>query len=306
MAAVNMMAMGEGARSAVDDVIGLAAGRAVGVAEHGDPSGEVVFLLHGTPASRVGFGFAHEPARARRVRLVCPDRPGIGRSDPDPGVRRVVDYAGELEALADAMGVERFSVIGYSGGSGFALAAAAGLGDRVKAVALVAGVGPLDRPGGRASLALADRVLLELCERRPRLAAAVLRASRRAAQLGPRAALAAFRADLPDADRRFLDRDERGPALVQSFLEALRRGPGGVIDDYRIPARPWGFDLGDVAHAVDLWHGDEDDVVPLARAEDLAGALPHARMHRVAGEGHISIQGHLGAALDEMLGSAPS
>jgi pimeloyl-ACP methyl ester carboxylesterase len=115
----------------------------------------------------------------------------------------------------------------------------------------------------------------------------------------------AFQADLSDADRRFLARDGRGAAVVQSFVEALRQGPDGVVDDYRIPAEAWGFDLAEVRGKVDLWHGDADRVVPLARAEDLATALPHATLHRLAGQGHISIQDHLGAVLDGMLGAAP-
>ncbi|MBV9412888.1 MAG: hypothetical protein JO148_14955 [Acidimicrobiia bacterium] len=112
--------------------------------------------------------------------------------------------------------------------------------------------------------------------------------------------------DLPEADRRFLARDKRGSALVRSFVEALRQGPRGVIDDYRIPAKPWGFGLIDVRHRVELWHGDADGVVPLARAEDLADALPCATLHCIAGQGHISIQDQIDAVLDKVLRSASS
>jgi hypothetical protein len=62
----------------------LADGRRLAYVLHGDASGFALVLEHGTPASRLGLGFTDAPARARGVRVICPDRPGIGRSDPAP------------------------------------------------------------------------------------------------------------------------------------------------------------------------------------------------------------------------------
>jgi pimeloyl-ACP methyl ester carboxylesterase len=117
------------------------AGRRVALVEHGDPKGLPVFLLHGTPASRLGHGFADRRGRERGARLIVPDRAGIGRSDPWPD-RTVAGYAGEVTALADAFGIDRFAVIGYSAGGPYAIAVAAGAGDRVRGVGLMAGAAP--------------------------------------------------------------------------------------------------------------------------------------------------------------------
>jgi len=289
-----------GAMAGPADVVRLADGRAVGVAEHGDRGGRPVFLLHGTPSSRLGFEVVDEPARARGVRVLCPDRPGIGRSDPAPVSSRVGDYAPELAALGDALRIDTFAVLGYSGGGPFALAAAALLPDRVHGVGLVAGVGPLDRPGARESLSKTDVVLLDLCERLPSVAGAVLRAMAAGTRRAPKTALRIFKTDLRQADRHAVEEDGQGLALMASFVEALRQGPGGVIDDYRIPAREWDFGLADVHLPVHIWQGDDDTVVPPERSEDLAEALPNAVLHRLPGEGHISILRRMGEVLDSV------
>jgi pimeloyl-ACP methyl ester carboxylesterase len=63
------------------------------------------------------------------VRVLCPDRPGIGRSDPHPE-RTIPGYANDVNTLVDAMGFERFAVLGYSGGGPYALACGAKLSER--------------------------------------------------------------------------------------------------------------------------------------------------------------------------------
>src|SRR4051794_12106692 len=58
-----------------------AAGGTVGYYEYGDPGGRPVMVFHGVPACGAGFAFADAAARQRGLRLVAPDRPGIGLSD---------------------------------------------------------------------------------------------------------------------------------------------------------------------------------------------------------------------------------
>ena len=158
-----------------DHIVRLPDGRRLGVASHGDPDGRPIFLNHGTPASRLGHEFTDAPARAKGIRVLCPDRPGIGRSDPVRG-RTLAGWADDVVALADVLGIDRFAVLGYSCGGPFALAVAAGAPDRVTVAGLMAGVGPIDRPGARQGLSKSDLQLLDLAQRRPWAARALLRA----------------------------------------------------------------------------------------------------------------------------------
>src|SRR4029079_13148344 len=73
-----------GADPAIDRTVRLADGRRVAVAEWGQPGGRPVFLLHGMPGSRRMCPDATATWEAG-VRLIVPDRPGYGGSDPAPG-----------------------------------------------------------------------------------------------------------------------------------------------------------------------------------------------------------------------------
>ena len=119
----------------------LATGRVVGYYEYGDPRGAPLFVLHGTPLSDAGFPWAARAARERGLRLIAPDRPGVGLSDRAP-VPLVAHYGAELGATADALGIDPFGVLGYSGGGPPALAAAYALPERVSVAGVVAGMGP--------------------------------------------------------------------------------------------------------------------------------------------------------------------
>src|SRR5688500_17491209 len=91
---------------------------------YGNKSGRPVFLLHGSPASRLGPRPSERTLRDEDICLITFDRSGYGRSDPDPG-RTIAKVAGDVKAIADSLGLHRFSVVGRSGGGPHALACAA-------------------------------------------------------------------------------------------------------------------------------------------------------------------------------------
>jgi len=266
--------------------------------EYGDRDGRAVFLLHGTPLTSAAYQWcADEPARARGVRLICPDRPGIGESTGKRG-RTLNDWATDLTEIADRLGIESFPVVAHSCGGPFALAAAASHGHRIPAVALLASAGPVDTPSQRAGLTSADRVLLDLSIRRPRAAAMLLRTAGLLARTAPNVAIGALTADLTGPDRHVVT--AYGRAFSASLAESLRHGPWGVIDDYRSWGSPWPFSPKDVTCPVVMWHGDQDSVIPLAHAQRMAGALPHSDLTVAKGEGHFSIAARLGDILDHL------
>jgi len=286
-----------------EELVRLFDGRRVAIASHGDPQGRPLFLFHGIPGSRLGLHYVEEPAKERGVRVVCPDRPGVGRSDPYPE-RTIPGYAEDVSALADAMGFERFAVLGYSGGAPYALACGARLPERVSAVGIMAGAGPHDRPGSREGCSKSDLMLLDLSMRRPSLARLMMFVWAKVAKLAPSVALKSLAEDVSEPDRQFLDEGvrERGAAeVMRLFAEAFRQGGGGVVLEYRLYGRSWGFSFEEVSVPVHIWHGEDDLIVPMHHAEDLASRLPDAKLHKLEGTGHFSIQQHYGTMLDTML-----
>ena len=124
-----------------DRIVRLADGRALAYAEWGAPDGFPVFGFHGSPGSRRTH-LGEEAPRSADVRLILPDRPGFGLSDPQPG-RALLDWPRDVAALADHLGVDRFAVYGFSGGGPYALACAWAMPERVTAAAVVGGEGPI-------------------------------------------------------------------------------------------------------------------------------------------------------------------
>src|SRR3954465_2442307 len=119
----------------------VAPGRQIAVDESGAPDGHPVFFFHGWPASRLqGAGFSVE-ARELGVRLLAPDRPGIGLSSAQPG-RRLLDWPPVVRELARQMGITRFSVLAISGGGPYALATAFALPEIVDTAVIVSGAPP--------------------------------------------------------------------------------------------------------------------------------------------------------------------
>src|SRR4051794_39170038 len=95
--------------------------RVLAVEVSGALDGVPVFLLHGTPGSRSGPRPRTSVLYRQGVRLISYDRPGYGGSTRMQN-RRVVDAAADVDAIADRMGVDRFAVVGRSGGGPHALA----------------------------------------------------------------------------------------------------------------------------------------------------------------------------------------
>jgi pimeloyl-ACP methyl ester carboxylesterase len=137
--------------------------RRLAYCDYGPLTGFPVFYFHGTPGSRLEAQLADQAARQHDIRLLALDRPGIGRSDLQPG-RKLLDWPQDMAATADQLGLDRFGVIGFSGGGPYALACAYALPERLNFVALVgswapvaaeselwAAMAPLDRFFGRLS-----------------------------------------------------------------------------------------------------------------------------------------------------------
>ena len=77
-------------QTTIDHVVRLRDGRSMGYAQYGDPNGFPVVNAHGGMACRLDVAAAAPIANQVGVRLISPDRPGIGLSDPQPG-RTVLD-----------------------------------------------------------------------------------------------------------------------------------------------------------------------------------------------------------------------
>nr|WP_062339356.1 alpha/beta hydrolase [Herbidospora sakaeratensis] len=264
-----------------------AGGRTLHVYDTGPAEGQMLPVLwhHGTPS----LGAPPEPLFAAADRLglrwVGFDRPGYGGSDVVPG-RTVASVAADTAAVADALDLGRFAVMGYSGGGTYALGCAAVLGDRVRAVVSLAGIAPYGAdgldwfagmiPSGVAALGTA------------------------AAGREVRAALEesgfAYDCEFTAADLAFFE----GPWgwLGKVSEPALAAGPWGQIDDDVSYTRAWGCDPGAISAPILLLHGTADRVIPASHGTWLAAHCPTAELRLRADDSHFTITGHAEEGLD--------
>jgi pimeloyl-ACP methyl ester carboxylesterase len=264
-------------------------GRVLAYEEYGDPTGFPVLSAHGGLSSRLDAAPAHEAALARGIRLISPDRPGIGLSTYQAG-RRLVDWPADVAHLTAALGIGRFAVMGWSAGGPYAAICAAKMGDRVTAAALLSSAVPLDLYGTTRGLTVEDRALVFLTRRTPWLASTLMKISIVNANNARlfRAAMRSF----PAADRTVLT--EWGPPdhALAFVREAVRQGTEGCVQDYRIFGAPWGFSLEEIRVPVQIWEGADDRTGPPGYRAFLKRHIPQASVTVVPGEGHLSLLAH--------------
>jgi pimeloyl-ACP methyl ester carboxylesterase len=248
--------------------------------------------MHGFPASGLEAALLDAPARALGIALVAPDRPGFGLSDPLPG-RTLLDWPADVAALADALGVDRFRVLGGSAGCPYALAAAHLLRDRVIRVALVAGLGPTDDREAVRRMGRTARIGFALATRAPGVFRLAFGALARLVARYPW--LNFYLNEATPPDRAALARPEVLAALDAAAGGAFRQGTAAAVQELALLAAPWGFRPEEIAAPVQIWHGREDGVVPYQMGELLARRLPDARLTLVDGEGHVSLPVRRGA-----------
>jgi pimeloyl-ACP methyl ester carboxylesterase len=267
-------------------------GRTLAYAEYGDADGEPVVFHHGWPSSRYQGAYLHPLADGRGLRILAPDRPGIGGSDPRPG-RCLSDWAGDLGAFADALGLDRFKVFGVSGGGPYTLAACAGLGDRIECGAIVCGAPPLNDKATRAHMHWAYRTLSGSRRLRRVALPGVVRLSRWMVHRGQdRAPMSWMLKSIPPVDREAI-RDGGGWEMVtRSFLEAVRAGSTGMLEDGEVYLSSWDFDPAEIRVPLHFWHGREDANLPCEVARRLCEGIPGAEGEWIEGEGHYSLAMH--------------
>jgi pimeloyl-ACP methyl ester carboxylesterase len=272
----------------------------------GPEQGDLLVYHTGTPGtSRLYVSMIRECA-ARGLRIACPARPGYGGSDRVPG-RSYADNPVDTAAVADSLGAETFYVFGHSGGGGPALADAALIGDRVRAVAVSATHGPRPEmgPSWRDGLDTANRDELKAIE-------AGEAALREFLEVRTDALRQVRTGDQITTDSDFsrlyapVDREcfhgEFLEFVVESFPELTDYGVDGWLDDDVAFFGDWCFDLARIAVPVSIWAGGQDRVVPVAHAEWLADHVPGARLHLKPEEGHISLlNNRFGAVVDELI-----
>ncbi|MET1232441.1 MAG: alpha/beta fold hydrolase [Candidatus Limnocylindrales bacterium] len=265
-------------------------GRSLDLYLGGPPDGDALLFHIGTPAAPVPYDPAIRAMAERGLRYVAFSRAGYGSSTRRPG-RSVGDVVDDVATVLDHVGARTALTLGWSGGGPHALASAALLPDRIRAVATIGGVAPYPADG------------LDYLEG----TGAENVAEFNAALEGPDALIEFKERNWPifrkvtaeevaDSFGDLIDDVDRG-ALTGEFAdwtaamcrEALRESYWGWFDDDMAFIRPWGFDLDAIRVPVHVWQGRHDRMVPFGHGQWLASHIPTAIPHLFDDEGHLSL-----------------
>jgi len=274
--------------------ISLPDGRQLSYAEYGLPNGSPILFFHGSPGSSYIQADMADIAARCGIRLVAIDRPGYGLSSPQPG-RTMLDWPDDIATLTDVLNLKQFAIIGFSGGSPYALACAYKLPERVTKIALVGAFAPLESPGAMEGMSPAVIGLYALAQANPD----ELRNNLAAIASSPAALVEALSASLPEWDK--IEVGKRTAGFEAEYAQALHGGVEGVASDFVLLSGNWGFLLGGINAEVHLWSGSADQNTPPAMTHYLSSQLPSSRTFILPEEGHLSLYVHWEEILGQLV-----
>jgi pimeloyl-ACP methyl ester carboxylesterase len=263
----------------VTQVVKALDGHGLSVESTGDPDGKPVVLLHGTPGDRHGPRPRGIILYQLGVRLISYDRPGYPGSDRR-NKRTVADAADDVKAIADYFGIDRFSVVGRSGGGPHALACAARLKERVICAAALSSLAPYEAKGLEWSLGMADSNVQAYRHAEADLGALIATLNEQAghARNNSDGLLKVLWPELVSHDKEVIGDIALRRLIAKIHAEALRESADGWIDDVVALSRPWGFELSDITAPVMLWGGTDDVFSPIGHTYWLAEQIEKAEV----------------------------
>jgi len=280
-------------------------GRKLEVTEYGDRTGHPAFFFHGLIGSYHQASYISEEAGRIGLRIIAPNRPGVGRSEFITR-KSALDSVPDVEDVAKALRLEDFSLIGISGGTPYALAALSRLAHRVRTVTVISGMGPMRLPGALRGMDRRRRIALEVGSRWPHLARRGFRKAMNRFRANPEKLLDRLIATWSMPDQLVFERKVVYDLFMQDLHQVFTVGLGPITLAHELALyRNYGVSLQDLPRdkRITLWHGLSDNIVPPAMAFQMAMALPNCEAHLVAG-GHfvaVDIAGQIIARLRQLL-----
>lgn len=266
-----------------DQILHLSDGRRLGFAEYGMKDGQPTIFMHSSLGSRIHRYTDERTLKKFGIRLIVPDRPGVGLSDSRRNMT-ILDWADDVERLADHLGLDRFNIIGYSAGGPFALACAHKLRQRTNRIVLASTMAPFTSIWDLHDISASHRLLLSLSKYAPSLLRPILPLINLPRRID--SFYNELLKQMSPLDQAFLREPQIRSWIIEEMNENLRQGDRHILRELLLITHDWGFELSEVQVPVELWHGESDRAVPFTLVKRLEKMLPDCRAHYLPGAGH--------------------
>ena len=279
-------------------------GRILAYAEYGNPNGTPIFYFHGGQESRLSSGFMDDTASKKGIRIIAPDRPGIGLSSFQEN-RSFLDWAKDIEHLANHLELKAFSIFGLSGGAPHVLACAYTFPDRLRNVTIVSGTGPHDYNGKLKGVWFPVKLMHWFAKsKNDKYLRSFITREYEVLKEKPDKRLRQLQKFLPKSDRKLLkENPSYGIEFIKGSLEAYSQGIEAVVQEWKLYVMDWGIPLSEISTHIDLWYGGGDKMAPKYRGFHYHDILQDSKLHLFEKEGHFSlIRNRLDQILSTMVG----
>ncbi|MBA3535729.1 MAG: alpha/beta hydrolase [Tatlockia sp.] len=266
--------------------IDLTNGNTLGYAEYGSNTGFPILFFHGLPGSRLEAEKLHQAALRMHLRLIGIDRPGMGLSSQQKN-RTMLCWAEDVAKFTEDLNLKTFSIIGHSGGAPYVAACAYRIPEKLHKAVIVSGIAPLTYPEARSSLSKSQKQMHWMIRYCPIVLKLMMRMSFKALENPQR--LKTMLKQLPEIDAKIFENTSFRDSMVLALKEAFRQDATGVVSEFKLLLKSWGFDLKQIRCPFVIWQGGKDLQAPVQHAEIYAQHIPEAEYVFLKEEGHISL-----------------
>jgi pimeloyl-ACP methyl ester carboxylesterase len=184
-----------------------------------------------------------------------------------------LEFATIIDEFTTVLNIHRFSLIGFSSGGPYAVACAAKLASRVMSLTLIAADGEYANP----ELGVEIPTMYGGFSRED-----LLKSSEDIAQANAKNLAGSYESMANEA---------RKLIALQDIHESVKNGFKGVARDCILETQPWDFVFPkSVGFPIDIYHGTNDESVPVKVAEWYGSFLPSSKLHLLEGENHSLIR----------------
>ena len=285
-----------------DKTITLIDGRILGYAEYGDSLGFPIFYFHGGQESRLSSKFMDSAALRLNIRLISPDRPGIGNSTFQAN-RRFLDWGNDISQLADTLGISKYSVFGLSGGAPHVLACILSDSLSIENASIISGATPYNYQGTLKGMWLPVKIIHWFASwKNDKQLRRFIQTDFDGLVNKPEKRLKQFQKYLPKPDKALMtNHPAYGWAFLEGSKESYRQGIEGVVQEWKLYVADWGIDLKSIQFPISLWYGTKDKMAPVYRGLYYDTELPNSTLKLIDNQGHFSlIRNHLDEILIEL------